>query len=234
MVSIPFKIYLVSFLLSRALLSLTAPYFPFNMKSEQEKKGVLSIMTGKERLSRCKTLFRTFLKIGAFTFGGGYAMIPLIQKETVETHGWITDEDILNIIAVAEATPGPIAINSATFVGYKVAGFWGSFFATLGVVLPSFVIISILAFFLEPFKQLKLVSYAFIAIRAGVMVLIVQAILKMYKACEQNWIHYLILLSAFVCVAFLNLPVIPILLVSAVCGILYQTLRVKTWKEETK
>lgn len=186
MVSIPFKIYLVSFLLSRALLSLTAPYFPFNMKSEQEKKGVLSIMTGKERLSRCKTLFRTFLKIGAFTFGGGYAMIPLIQKETVEIHGWITDEDILNIIAVAEATPGPIAINSATFVGYKVAGFWGSFFATLGVVLPSFVIISILAFFLEPFKQLKLVSYAFIGIRAGVMVLIVQAILKMYKACEQN------------------------------------------------
>ena len=80
-------------------------------------------MTGKERLSRCKTLFRTFLKIGAFTFGGGYAMIPLIQKETVEIHGWITDEDILNIIAVAEATPGPIAINSATFVGYKVAGF---------------------------------------------------------------------------------------------------------------
>ena len=101
-------------------------------------------------------------------------------------------------------------------------------------MLPSFVIISILAFFLEPFKQLKLVSYAFIGIRAGVMVLIVQAILKMYKACEQNWIHYLILLSAFVCVAFLNLPVIPILLVSAVCGILYQTLRAKTWKEETK
>lgn len=82
------------------------------MKSEQEKKGVLSIMTGKERLSRCKTLFRTFLKIGAFTFGGGYAMIPLIQKETVEIHGWITDEDILNIIAVAEATPDRLPLTA--------------------------------------------------------------------------------------------------------------------------
>ena len=116
------------------------------------------MITGKERLSRCRTLFLTFLKIGAFTFGGGYAMIPLIQRETVETHGWVTEEDVLNIIAVAESTPGPIAINSATFVGYKVAGFWGSLCATLGVVLPSFIVISILSFFLEPFKQLKLVS----------------------------------------------------------------------------
>ena len=191
-------------------------------------------MTGKEERIRCRTLFFTFLKIGAFTFGGGYAMIPLIQKETVESHGWITDEDILDIIAVAEATPGPIAINTATFVGYKTAGFWGSFFATLGVVLPSFLIISILAFFLEPFKRLKMVSYAFVGIRAGVMVLIVQAVLKMYKACEQNWINYLILLVAFVSVAFGDLPVIPILLISAACGILYQTFRAKARKEETR
>ena len=161
-------------------------------------------------------------------------MIPLIQKETVESHGWITDEDILDIIAMAEATPGPIAINTATFVGYKTAGFWGSFFATLGVVLPSFLIISILAFFLEPFKRLKMVSYAFVGIRAGVMVLIVQAVLKMYKACEQNWINYLILLVAFVSVAFWDLPVIPILLISAACGILYQIFRAKARKEETR
>ncbi len=179
-------------------------------------------MMNKERLARCRTLFGTFFKIGAFTFGGGYAMIPLIQKETVETHGWITDEDILDIIAVAESTPGPIAINSATFVGYKVAGSLGSFFATLGVVLPSFIVISILAFFLEPFKALKVVSYAFVGIRAGVMVLIVQAIFKMYRACEKNWINYLILLASFLGVALLDLPVIPILLVAAGCGMLYR------------
>ncbi len=80
-------------------------------------------------------VFTTFLKIGAFTFGGGYAMIPLIQKEAVENHGWITDEDILEIIAIAESTPGPIAINSATFVGYRTCGVLGSVCATLGVVL---------------------------------------------------------------------------------------------------
>ena len=86
-------------------------------------------------------LFASFFKIGAFTFGGGYAMIPLIQKEAVEKRGWVTDDDILEIIAIAESTPGPIAINSATFVGYRTCGVLGSVCATLGVVLPSFGII---------------------------------------------------------------------------------------------
>ncbi|MBQ1988903.1 MAG: chromate transporter, partial [Clostridia bacterium] len=99
-----------------------------------------------DKLKKALQLFLTFFKIGAFTFGGGYAMIPLIQKEVVEEKKWITDDDILEIIAIAESTPGPIAINSATFVGYRVCGFWGSFFSTLGVVLPSFVIILIISF----------------------------------------------------------------------------------------
>ena len=85
-------------------------------------------------------LFLTFLKIGAFTFGGGYAMIPIIQRETVEKHGWVNDDEILEMLAISESTPGPIAINSATFVGYRVAGFWGSLAATCGVVLPSLFI----------------------------------------------------------------------------------------------
>ena len=85
----------------------------------------------------CKTLFWAFFKIGAFTFGGGYAMVPLIEREAVETHHWITDQDMLNILAISESTPGPISINSATFIGYRVAGVWGSAAATLGTVLPS-------------------------------------------------------------------------------------------------
>ena len=97
----------------------------------------------KEKIKRILTLLGTFLKIGAFTFGGGYAMIPLIQKEVVEKHKWMTDDDILEIVAIAESTPGPIAINAATFVGYRTAGFFGAFCATVGVVLPSFVIISV-------------------------------------------------------------------------------------------
>ena len=91
-----------------------------------------------DKTNKIGTLFLSFLKIGAFTFGGGYAMIPLIQKEAVEEKKWITDEDILEIIAIAESTPGPIAINAATFVGWRVCGFWGALSATLGVILPSF------------------------------------------------------------------------------------------------
>ena len=95
----------------------------------------------KDKLKTLLSLFWSFFKIGAFTFGGGYAMISLIQREAVEVKKWITEDDILDIIAIAESTPGPIAINSSTFVGYKVMGFWGAFCATLGTVIPSFVVI---------------------------------------------------------------------------------------------
>ena len=98
-----------------------------------------------EKWKKCLALFATFFKIGGFTFGGGHAMIPLIQRETVENKKWITDDDILEIIAIAESTPGPIAINSATCVGYRTCGVLGSVAATLGVVLPSFIIILIVA-----------------------------------------------------------------------------------------
>ena len=113
-------------------------------------------------------LFLTFAKIGAFTFGGGYAMIPLIQKETVEKQKWISDDDILDIVAIAESTPGPIAINAATFVGHKVCGLWGSFAATLGIILPSFIIIYAISFILRQFSELRIIKYAFNGIRAGV------------------------------------------------------------------
>ena len=92
-------------------------------------------------------LFATFFKIGLFTFGGGYAMISIIQRETVEKHKWVTDEDIMNMIVIAESTPGVIAVNSATFVGYKVAGVWGGILATFGVVSPSFLIIILISLF---------------------------------------------------------------------------------------
>ena len=117
-------------------------------------------------------LFLTFLKIGAFTFGGGYAMIPLIHREAAEKNNWVTDEEIIEMLAISESTPGPIAINSATFVGYKVAGFWGAAFATLRVIIPSLVIITVIAFFLRSFSEYKAVRYAFTGIRAGVAALV--------------------------------------------------------------
>ena len=111
----------------------------------------------KHSLKDLWKIFAAFFKIGAFTFGGGLAMIPLIQKEAVEKQKWITDDDILEIIAIAESTPGPIAINSATFVGYRAAGILGSACATLGVVLPSFVLILLLSFVLRQFQELEAV-----------------------------------------------------------------------------
>ena len=125
-------------------------------------------------------LFLSFFKIGAFTFGGGYAMVPLIREEMVERKGWIKDEEMLDLLAIAESTPGVIAVNSATFVGYKVAGFWGSFFATLGVILPSFLLFFSCNLF-ENFLKIKEIANTFRGIRAGVTVLIFNAGLKFYR-----------------------------------------------------
>ena len=111
----------------------------------------------KEKLRKVINLFSTFLKIGAFTFGGGYAMIPLIQKEVCENKKWVTDKDILDIIAIAESTPGPISVNTTTFVGYKLAGILGAMFATLGLILPSFIIIAIISLVLNEFESIKIV-----------------------------------------------------------------------------
>lgn len=166
-------------------------------------------------------LFLTFLKIGAFTFGGGYAMIPMIQKEIVDKNHWIEDKDILDITAIAESTPGPIAVNSATFVGGKIAGFWGSFFATLGVVIPSFVIIYLISFVLKQFESLQIVQYAFFGIRAGVLALIVQACYSMFQQCEKNIFAYILMLFSFSAVSLFNVNVLYVILIDAICGIVF-------------
>ena len=172
-------------------------------------------------------LFWEFFKIGAFTFGGGYAMIPLIQKETVEIKGWITDEDILEIIAIAESTPGPIAINSATFVGYRTAGFWGAVCATTGVVLPSFIIILAISFVLREFQQIKAVQYAFNGIRAGVLALLFKALWTMYKKSPKGWVSYVVMAGAFLATAFLKINVLYVIIACAVFGIVTSLLAKK-------
>lgn len=169
----------------------------------------------------CIELFLTFFKIGAFTFGGGYAMIPLIQQEIVHKHHWIEDKDILDITAIAESTPGPIAINSATFVGNKIAGFWGSVCATLGVVLPSFLIIFCISFVLRQFESLKVIQYAFIGIRACVLALVVKACASMYQQCEKNVLAYCLIVVSFSLVAFFQVNVLYVIVFDALCGIGY-------------
>ncbi len=173
----------------------------------------------KNRYKELWKVFATFFKIGAFTFGGGYAMIPLIQKETVENHKWITDEDILEIIAIAESTPGPIAINSATFVGYRTCGVLGSVAATLGVVLPSFIIIHVISFVLRQFQELKAVQYAFHGIRAGVLALLCKALWGMYKKNQKNWASYIIMAGSFILTGLVDVSVLPVLIGCAVFGL---------------
>lgn len=166
-------------------------------------------------------LFVSFFKIGLFTFGGGYAMIPFIQSEAVEKHKWISDDDILDILAIAESTPGPIAINSATFIGNKLAGFWGAATATFGVVLPSFLIISIISYFLELFSNAQILSYAFLGIRAGVLALILKAFWNMYKKSNKDLLFYILLALSLILTAIFNINVILVLLGCAIVGIIY-------------
>ena len=163
-------------------------------------------------------VFSSFFKIGAFTFGGGYAMIPLIQNEAVEKRHWVTDEDILEVVAIAESTPGPIAINSATFVGYKAAGILGSVCATVGVVLPSFVIILVLSFVLQQFQQVQAVQYAFQGIRAGVLALLVKALWTMYKKSPKGWVGYVVMGASFILTAVFDINVIFVIIGCAVFG----------------
>lgn len=173
----------------------------------------------KFSFKRCWQVFASFFKIGAFTFGGGYAMIPLIQKEAVEKRQWVTDEDILDIIAIAESTPGPIAINSATFVGYKAAGVLGSVCATMGVVLPSFVLILLLSYVLQEFREFKPVVYAFNGIRAGVLALLVKALWTMYKKSPKGWPAYVVMAGAFILTAIFDFNVIFVIIGCAVFGL---------------
>ena len=173
----------------------------------------------KHDFKRLWPLFLTFFKIGAFTFGGGYAMIPLIQKETVENKGWITDEDILEIIAIAESTPGPIAINSATFVGYRTCGFLGAACATFGVVLPSFCIILAISYVLNAFREIKAVEYAFNGIRAGVLALLLKALWTMFKKSPKGWTAYVVMAGAFLVTAFTDVNVLFVIIGCAVFGL---------------
>ncbi len=165
-------------------------------------------------------LFLTFLKIGAFTFGGGYAMIPLIREEVVGRRHWVSDEDILDVIAIAESTPGPIAINAATFIGTKVAGFKGSFAATFGVTLPSFFIIYVISFVLTQFEHLTAVRYAFTGIRAAVLALIVNACWSMYKQCPKSLVSCLLMAFALIAVALFKVNALLVIAICAIIGLL--------------
>jgi len=176
---------------------------------------------------KLKTLFLTFFKIGLFTFGGGYAMIPLIEYEIVERNKWIESKELLDVFSIAQATPGVIAVNTATFVGYKVAGFWGALLATLGIILPSFMIISIISLFYVQFKNLEWVVYTFKGIRVGVIVLILGALINLGKKGEYGPLTILLLILSFLLASFSGINIIFLILSGALIGIVYQVIMKK-------
>lgn len=183
-------------------------------------------------------LFLSFLKIGAFTFGGGYAMIGIIENEVVSEKKWISHDDMMDITVVAESTPGPLAINTATFVGYRVGGLFGSLLATAGTVIPSLVIICAIALFLENFLSITWVASAFRGIKVAVAFLIFGAGWKMVRKMKKNVLSFVIFFLALGVMLGVNFGLIRfssiyLILISALFGlVLYVLERVRKGGEK--
>lgn len=198
--------------------------------SRKTKIKIKDERSAREKLALALNLFLSYFKIGLFTFGGGYAMIALIDREFVQKKKWINEVELYEIIAVAESTPGPIAINCATFVGYKILKFWGSLLATIAVCIPSFVIIYLISIFYDTFMSLKVVANAFEGIKVGIALMITSAGIGMLKKAKKNAFSIGVFLLSFAAACFidifnLNFSTIYLLLIGACAGIIAQIIR---------
>lgn len=181
----------------------------------------------KDKLKQLGRLFITFAVVGVTTFGGGYAMLPALQREVVEKRRWATDEEVMDWYAIGQCTPGVIAVNTATFVGQKLTGVLGGIFATLGVVFPSLVIITIIAAFIQNFAHLPAVQSAFAGIRVCVCVLILNAVVKLWKKSVIDWKTLLIFIAVFACSVFLSISPVIYVLAAAIAGIIVKELEAR-------
>lgn len=181
----------------------------------------------KDKLKQLGRLFITFAVVGVTTFGGGYAMLPALQREVVEKRRWATDEEVMDWYAIGQCTPGVIAVNTATFVGQKLTGVLGGIFATLGVVFPSLVIITIIAAFIQNFAHLPAVQSAFAGIRVCVCVLILNAVVKLWKKSVVDWKTLLIFIAVFACSVFLDVSPVVYVIAAALAGIIVKELEAR-------
>ena len=172
-------------------------------------------------------LFLTFARIGGLTFGGGYAMLPILQREVVEKKHWASDEELADYYAIGQCTPGVIAVNTATFIGYNRRGVIGGIVATLGVVFPSLVIITLLAALISNFADLAVVKNAFAGIRVCVCVLIFNAVLKLLKSAVIDAATFAIFAVVTILVCITDLSPVVFVLASAVCGIVITAVKQK-------
>lgn len=170
-------------------------------------------------------LFFTFARVGGLTFGGGYAMLPILQREVVEKRNWVTNEEIMDYYAIGQCTPGIIAINTATFIGQKCAGNIGGIVATLGVVFPSLIIITLIAAFLQNFTDLAIVKNAFTGIRICVSVLIINAVIKLWKGSVIDISTAVIFFIIFIAAVFTDISPILFVLFAGLAGIILK------WRE---
>ncbi|MDY6044739.1 MAG: chromate transporter [Peptoniphilus sp.] len=166
-------------------------------------------------------LFLTFFKIGLFTFGGGYAMLPLLERELVDQRGWVSKEEILDYYAIGQATPGIIAINTSTFCGYKKAGNLGGIIASLGFLTPSIIIITTIANFLTAFSHVTYIQYAFAGIRVAVCALVLNTVIDLVKKNADTAIKLVVFVLTFVAIAFLNASPVIMVIAVGVFGILF-------------
>lgn len=169
-------------------------------------------------------MFVTFAKVGVMTFGGGYAMLPILQREVVENKGWATEEELVDYFAIGQCTPGIIAVNTATFIGQKNKGILGGIISTLGLVFPSLIIISLLAGVIEAFSHLTVVQHAFGGIRVCVCVLILDAVLKLYKKAVVDKVTLIIFLLVVAGAYFTNLSPVIFVVIAALVGILLKNM----------
>lgn len=174
----------------------------------------------KSLLKEMADLFFTFARIGGLTFGGGYAMLPMLQKEVVENRGWATEEELTDYYAIGQCTPGIIAINTATFVGYRRFGVLGGVVATAGVVFPSLVIITIIAAFISNFADLPAVKHAFSGIRVCVCVLILNAVLKLRKKSVVDRATAAVFFAVFLLAALTPLSPVVFVILAGLAGVL--------------
>ena len=172
-------------------------------------------------------MFATFAKVGVMTFGGGYAMLPILQREVVDNKGWATEEELMDYFAIGQCTPGVIAVNTATFIGQKQKGIPGGIIATLGVAFPSIVIISLLAGVITTFSHLAWVQHAFGGIRICVCILILNAVVKLYKKAVLDKVTLLIFLAVALGSYFTPLSPVLFVVLAGVAGILLKNLEVR-------
>lgn len=170
-------------------------------------------------------LICAFIRIGAFTFGGGYAMLPLIQKEIVDKKHWATEEEIMDYYAVSQCTPGIIMVNTATFIGYYLKGIPGAIVATLSVVTPSIIIITLIASILTTYSSLAIVQHALAGIRVAVCVLVLNAVIKLWKNGIKDAYGIIIFVIVLAAVSFTSVSTVIIVILSAIAGMMYTSLK---------